>query len=213
MKLALTKVSHRFGRRILFRDVNIDVDGGSSLAVTGANGAGKSTLLQIAGGLITPWHGAANLSIDGKDVAPEDLPLHSALVAPYFNVYDGLTVRENLDFIRKVRGGPRDDDRIEEIVARVGLERRIDDFVSTFSSGMKQRVKLTVALMANPDILLLDEPSSNLDEAGRRVIRDVMRAHLDHGGIVLLATNEAEEARLCDDEFKIDGAALGVAVA
>ena len=204
MELELTAVSHRFGRRVLFRDVNLIVEGGTSLAVTGANGSGKSTLLQIAAGLITPWRGSARLTVQNATVAEEDLPLRSALVAPYFNVYDGLTVRENLDFIRKARGEARDDHRIEQIVEEVGLGRRIDDFVSTFSSGMKQRVKLAVALMARPDVLLLDEPSSNLDEAGREVIRNAMRDHMDGGGIVLLATNEAQEAGLCDVEFRVD---------
>ncbi len=184
------------------------VKGGTSLAVTGANGTGKSTLLQIAAGLITPWRGSARLSVGGTTVDDEDLPLRCALVAPYFNVYDGLTVRENLDFIRKARGEARDNNRIEHFVEEVGLGRRIDDFVSTFSSGMKQRVKLAVALMARPDVLLLDEPSSNLDEAGREVIRSAMRNHMDGGGIVLLATNEDDEARLCDEEFRVDGQVL-----
>ncbi|MFO8098252.1 MAG: ATP-binding cassette domain-containing protein [Salinibacter sp.] len=156
--LAVDNVGHRFGSLLLFRRLAFSLAGGESVAVTGANGAGKSTLLRILAGVLSPKAGAVTLTVDGRDVSEEDRPLHAGLVAPALGVYDDLTARENLRFLAAARRLANASARIESVLDRVGLADRARDLVSTYSSGMRQRVKYAAALLTDPPLLLLDEP-------------------------------------------------------
>jgi heme exporter protein A len=195
--LSATGLSKQFGRRVLFRDLALDVGPGDTLAITGANGSGKSTLLQVLAGLQEPTAGSVRLALAGREVPREVHPLHIGFVAPYLNVYDEFTARENLAFIARARriGGARP--RIEALLARVGLAGREEDYLRTFSSGMRQRVRFAAALLAEPAVLFLDEPGSNLDAAGRTLVEDVVSSQRQRGGLVVIATNAEDEAALC----------------
>lgn len=92
---------------------------------------------------------------------------------------------------------------IDEVLEQVGLRDRADDLVTTFSSGMLQRVRFAVALVVSPDVLLLDEPGSNLDDAGREIVRGVISSSRKAGRVVVVATNDAREADLCDEGVSI----------
>lgn len=164
------------------------------MAVTGANGAGKSTLLRILAGLLTPKAGTVTLTENGTDVSPEDRPLRTGLVAPAVDVYDDLSARENLQFLARARSLSDSTRRIEDVLNRVGLTDRADDLVSTYSSGMRQRVKYAAALLAAPPLLLLDEPSANLDPAGRDMVEEIIAAQQSRGHLLIVATNRADEA-------------------
>ena len=202
--LSVEGVGHRFGSLLLFRRLSFTMDDGESLAVTGANGAGKSTLLRILAGVLTPKAGTVTLRIDGQDVPPEAHPRHVGLVAPYLGLYDALTARENLSFLSRARRLPDAGQRIETVLRQVGLADRADDPVSTFSSGMQHRVKYAAALLADPPLLLLDEPSVTLDEAGRELVDAVITDQQDRGGLVVVATNRPEEAGRHDRSLRIE---------
>ena len=200
-------MARRFGKRLLFRDLSFSLSGGESLAVTGSNGSGKSTLLRMLAGVLPPSEGTVSLRVRGSDLSKEAHPLHAGLVAPYVNVYAGFSPRENLRFIARARRLKDADERIDAALASVGLTRRMHDRVATFSSGMVQRVKLAAALLADPPLLLLDEPNEHLDEEGRRVIAAVIQDTLRRGAIVVAATNDAREAEqyartLCVEEYR-----------
>ncbi len=197
-------IGHRFGRRVLFRALGFSLRSGEALAVTGPNGSGKSTLLSIVAGLRRPVRGRVRLEDGGRVVADEDRPLRTGLVAPYLNVYDGFSARENLAFIARARRLPRAEARIRALLDLVGLAGRSDDRVATYSSGMKQRVRFAAALLPEPPLLLLDEPTSNLDEAGRAMVVRVMAHHRERGGVLLLATNNPEETTWCDRVLRVD---------
>ncbi|MEX0746490.1 MAG: ABC transporter ATP-binding protein, partial [Rhodothermales bacterium] len=162
-RLIANHISKRFGRRLLFREMSLSLVDGEALAITGANGSGKSTLLQILAGVLTPTSGSVELSIRDREVTRERHPLHVGLVAPYLNVYDGFSPRENLSFIAKARRLANAGPRIAGALEFVSLTDRADDLVGTFSSGTKQRVKFAAAILAEPEVLLLDEPRVNLD--------------------------------------------------
>ena len=200
-------VARRFGRRLLFQDLSFSLSGGECLAVTGVNGSGKSTLLRILAGVMSPSEGTVSLRVNGTGLSQEAHPLHAGLVAPYVNVYAGFSPRENLRFIARARRFESEEQRIEETLASVGLARRMHDRVSTFSSGMVQRVKLAAALLADPPLLLLDEPNEHLDEEGRRMMSAVIEDRLHAGVIVVVATNDDREAKqyartLCVEEYR-----------
>ncbi len=197
---ALTK---RYGRRVLFRDLHFAVGPGEAVAVTGPNGAGKSTLLQIVAGVVAPTAGAVRLTLDGAEVPPAERPLRTGFAAPYLQVYDAFTARENLSFVASARRLPQAEERIGAVLDRVGLAPRADDPVATYSSGMKQRVRFAVALLARPSLLLLDEPGSNLDAPGRALVEALVAEHRAAGGALLLATNQEAEAALCDRRVEL----------
>ncbi|MFQ5570191.1 MAG: ATP-binding cassette domain-containing protein [Rhodothermales bacterium] len=202
-RLVVNNVGKRFGRRLLFRKLSFELEGGRVLAVTGANGSGKSTLLRILAGVLRPSKGEVTLHVNGEVIAGEERPLHTGFVAPYLNVYDGFSARENLVFLAKARRLSHASHRIDEVLDQVALSARADDLVGTYSSGMKQRVKYAAALLAAPPLLLLDEPSSNLDTAGVAMVERVIEHQRDAGCLVIVATNVPDEAARCDDEVYI----------
>jgi heme exporter protein A len=202
--LTADAVGHRYGSLLLFRRLSFEMGGGESLAVTGANGAGKSTLLRILAGVLAPKAGTVTLSIDGRPVPPERHPTRVGLVAPALGLYGGLTARENLAFLARARRLSDATRRIEAGLDRVGLADRADDPVSTFSSGMRQRVKYAAALLAAPPLLLLDEPAANLDDAGREMVESVVADQQTGGGMVVVATNRTDEAARHDRTLRIE---------
>ena len=201
--LIVTNLSKRYGRRRLFRRMSFTLDGGGTLAITGSNGSGKSTLLKILAGVTAATKGTVVLS-NGTPIAREERPFYAGLVAPYLNVYDGLSARENLAFIARVRRYPQAEERITTLLAQVELTQRGDDLVSTFSSGMKQRVKIAAAILADPVLLLLDEPTTNLDDAGRALVEQVVSQQRDAGRLLVLATNDPAEVKLCARTLHIE---------
>lgn len=200
--LHVERLGHRFGQRVLFRKMDWVFEGGTTTAVTGSNGSGKSTLVRVLAGLMRPTKGSAHLSVDGVVVPEEVRPLQCGMVAPYLNVYDGFSPRENLRFLAAARGMGRGHPAIDDALERVQLLDRADDPVSTFSSGMLQRVRLACATLADPPVLLLDEPTATLDESGISVVRHIIDSAVRQGKVVIVATNEADEAAAC--EFRLD---------
>lgn len=203
--LEVQGLSKQFGRRVLFRGLDVTVGSGEALAITGPNGSGKSTLLMVLAGLLSPSAGAVRLRLGASAVGDDERALRVGFVAPYLNVYDELSARENLLFLGRARRLPQAELRIAELLRAVGLEGRGDDLLKTYSSGMRQRVVLAAALLPRPSLLLLDEPGSSLDVAGRELVDLLVRQQLDAGGAVVLATNSEAEARLCERRVELGG--------
>lgn len=190
----LTK-SYRY--RPVFSGLWVALQSGETLAITGPNGSGKSTLLRIVCGLIPPTRGQVRLWVEGRPVERAERRRYLGLVAPDLALYEELTALENLEFFARVRGLRREPDFLRQRLSEVGLQGRGRDLVGTFSSGMKQRLKLAQALLHDPPVLLLDEPGSNLDEAGRALVAQVIAAQRQRG-ITLLATNDPQEVAYGD---------------
>lgn len=205
MRLHAEHIGKRYGKRVLFRNVSFELKGGESLAIRGANGSGKSTLIQILAGILSPTRGQAQLFLDAHaPVQPEHHPFQIGLVAPYLSVYEGFSPRENLQFIAQARRLAYASSRIQTALEQATIAYRADEPVKTFSSGMKQRVRFAVALLTQPPMLLLDEPTSNLDEAGKAMVFNVMETQLNRGGLLVVATNDEEEGRRCQRSLTIE---------
>jgi heme exporter protein A len=203
LRLQATNIGKRFGTRILFRKMSFELSGGGPVAITGSNGSGKSTLVRILAGVLRPSRGSISLLVNDKLIKPEHQPFHVGLVAPYLNLYEALSPSENLRFIARSRGMKEADRQIDLMLTKVGLFDRKDDYISTFSSGMKQRVRIAAALFCEPEVLLLDEPRSNLDEAGRVLVSEVIQSAAESGKIVVVATNDDLEAAQCQTQIRI----------
>ncbi|MDA0377912.1 MAG: ABC transporter ATP-binding protein [Bacteroidetes bacterium] len=203
-RLEIRQLGHRFGQRVLFRRVDHVFDGGVTTAITGSNGSGKSTLVRILAGLTRPTKGDVLLQVDGAEVDMERRPLLCGMVAPYLNVYDGFSPRENLEFLASARGLHHRAERVESALERVQLTDRADDPVGTFSSGMIQRVRLACAILADPPVLLLDEPTATLDARGVGIVRAIVEEASGRGCVVIVATNEPDEAAACDLQLDVE---------
>lgn len=204
MRLHVENIGKRFGKRVLFRKVSFELEGGQSLAITGANGSGKSTLMQIIGGVMTPTRGRVTLHKGKTEMIPtEHHPFFVGLVAPYLSVYEGFSPRENLRFLAQARRLQHAEKKIQQALERATIAYRADEPVKTFSSGMKQRVRFAAALLSSPPLLLLDEPTSNLDEAGKAMVYTIMQAQLDANRMLIVATNDAEDADRCQRQLSV----------
>lgn len=197
MILTAENISKTFNRRTVFREIGFTVAAGQSIAVTGKNGAGKSTLLKILAGLLTPTRGSVRYDVDGSVCGPEEIRASLGFVAPYLQLYDEFSALENLRLLSRMRSATvAADDRCREMLTRFGLWERRDDQVRTYSSGMKQRLKYVVALLDDPQVLLLDEPSANLDADGIAAVSHVYES--SQRRILVVATNDRSEAERCE---------------
>jgi heme exporter protein A len=189
-RLILRNISKSFPGRKIFSNIEVQVDSGTCLVITGPNGSGKSTLLRIICGLLTPTRGKVSLEYNDSNFGGTDIRPYIGMVSPDLVLYDELTALENLSFFGRVSGHNFSEENLNDRLTEVGLIGRGHDFVGSYSSGMRQRLKYCLALMRNPVLLLLDEPTSNLDDAGKEFVKSVVEKH---DGILVIATNEKSE--------------------
>ncbi len=195
MRVELSGLSHWFGRRRVFAGVNVCVEAGQVCVISGANGSGKSTLLRIVAGLLPPTEGSVSVQVDGQALDAVARRRYLGYVAPDLTLYRELTGAENMIVFGRFLGLKFSRDDLIARLTEVGLRGRGRDLVSTYSSGMRQRLKYAFALLGRPPILLLDEPTANLDEAGIAIVEGIIAAQRTRpgGGLTILATNEPRE--------------------
>ncbi|HMT30833.1 MAG TPA: ABC transporter ATP-binding protein, partial [Bacteroidia bacterium] len=163
--IQLHNVGKKFRDQWIFRKIDFHIAKGEKVAINGHNGSGKSTLLQIISGYVSASEGKVDWLSGDTALLPEQVYKHIALASPYLDLIDEFTLEENIDFftrLKPVKQGFSSND----LLKLTGLENAAGRQFRYFSSGMKQKVKLTLAFLADVDILLLDEPLSNLDQAG-----------------------------------------------
>jgi len=198
--LTLTNVRKRYGSLTAVDGLSLSVRRGEVFGLLGPNGAGKSTTVGLAVGLLEPDEG--KVSIEGRG-APTVAGVRARLgVAPQgLAIYDLLSGEENLRFFGQVYGlaGAALDRRVAACLAFVGLADRARDHAGTYSGGMKRRLNLAAALVHDPDLLLLDEPTVGVDPQSRNAIFDNIEALSRDGRTIIYTTHYMEEAeRLCD---------------
>ena len=192
--IEVEKLSKAFGLLPALKGLDFTVDRGDYVLLFGANGSGKSTLLRLLSGLCKPT--AGTIRIGGWELPREVMAVRAqiGLIAHHPLLYENLTAGENLDFYGKLYGIEADirEQRGGELLRRVGLSRRADSLVRTFSRGMKQRLSIARALLHQPDLLLLDEPYSGLDQAACNLLDDLLAAARQAGRTIMLSTHQLE---------------------
>jgi len=181
-----------FGLRPVLRGVSLEVRRGECVAVLGPNGAGKTTLLRVLATLLRP--SAGRLSLDGVDALehPAQARAKLGMVSHHSLVYPDLSAVENLRFHGRLRGmGPAHlEARIEAVLREVGLWARRNDRARAFSRGMTQRLSIARAMLHNPDLLLLDEPFTGLDQRAAADFAAMLRDQISNSRAAVMTTHE-----------------------
>ena len=174
--LTLQDVTKIFGRRLIFDKINYEFNSGSVYGLAGKNGSGKSTLAKIIAGILSPTRGKVIHKHDDNLIAPENLHDHLGFVSPYLVLYNEFTAGENLAHFTRIRGNRIDEEKINFWLDKFNLYDRRNDQLNGFSSGMKQRMKIIFALLHEPQLIIFDEPTSNLDVVRRENLANAFRA-------------------------------------
>ena len=202
MKILLTKVGKRFNRDWIFRHLDYEFLPGSSYAITGPNGSGKSTLLQVIAGSTACTEGKIQYSSSSSEILdPATIYNYLSISAPYLELVEEMTLLEFLRFHQRFKPF-LDSFQPEEIASRVGLQHSLQKQIRYFSSGMKQRIKLAQALFSKSDMLLLDEPCTNLDEEGIALYRRLVN-EFRHQRLVIVSSNDRQEYDFCEHRLSV----------
>ena len=201
MKINLEHIGRRFNREWIFSDVNYVFETGTSYAILGANGAGKSTFLQLISGSLSSSEGVISYSKEGALLNSELVFEHLSMAAPYLELIEEFTLNELIDFhfqFKKYRSGL---DRLQ-LIELMGLKRSEFKAIKHFSSGMKQRVKLALAFCSDTEMILLDEPASNLDQQGLEWYLSLVK-EFSADRMLIICSNQIQEYSFCKNQLNI----------
>ena len=202
--LQFDQVDKRYGAVYALRNLTLTIAAGECVAIAGRNGSGKTTLLRVAAQLVRPTRGSVAYSSSEKHPKPA-----IGFVAHATMVYGELTALENLIFFAKLQGVAAAKTRADELLREVGLEDRKDSLVRTFSRGMRQRVAIARALLAQPSLLLFDEPATGLDAESNAWLTEHVRKLRDTGCTILMSLHgESEMARLATRAIRLEGGGM-----
>jgi ABC-2 type transport system ATP-binding protein len=208
--LLLQGLRKRYGAQVALDGLSLEVRRGEIFGLLGPNGAGKTTAVGLAIGLLTPDEGTVTIADLGSPSEPV-VRARIGLAPQALALYDGLSGEENVAFFGSVYGlaGARRAERVRASLAFVGLLDRASDRVGTYSGGMKRRLNLAVALVHDPELILLDEPTVGVDPQSRNLIFDNVRRLREAGKTIVYTTHYMEEAeRLCDRVGIVDNGRL-----
>ncbi len=199
MNITLSKAGKRFNRDWIFRNFNFTFSYHNKYAITGPNGSGKSTLLQVIAGSMNLTEGSIDFSNNDSSISIDEIYEQVSIVAPYLEVIEEMTAKEFLQFhsVFKQLLLP-----IDEILSLIGLSQTKDKQLRNFSSGMKQRIKLAQAIFSDAEILLLDEPCTNLDASGYELYHQLINKFCK-SKLVIVSSNDVNEYSFCEHQINI----------
>jgi heme exporter protein A len=220
--IEIKKLTKQADNKLILRGIDLSIEKGETVAILGPNGAGKSTLLKVLATLIKPSSGL--VKINGLDLKKNHLEIkklfgylpHSSLL------YDHYSPLENLVFFGKLYGVTNAEDRAIELVKEVGLSFFLNEPVKNFSRGMIQRIAIARSIVHEPELLLLDEPHTGLDQGAISILNNVILSMKAKGTTTLMVTHDFKQAaEICDriiiikngklvDDFKIEDRALNL---
>lgn len=203
MIITLTGIAKRFGNETVFRGVDHVLESGSRTVLLGGNGSGKSTLLQVIAGALMPSEGNIAHALANGAVEPEAVYRQVAIAAPYLNLYEDLSLADTIAThagFKPFRAGMA----VNDVARTAYLDAHLNKPVRNLSSGMRQRLKLALAILSDTPLLLLDEPVSNLDARGIAWFRELLRAHVDQRTLVVASNHQMAEHDLCTTAIEVE---------
>ncbi len=201
MHIQLAQIGKKFNREWVFKNINLDIPFGTRLAVLGSNGSGKSTLLQIISGILSPSDGSIVYKHQTKNISADQAFLYLSIASPYLELIEEMTLIEMINFHFSFKNRYQNKTN-EELLALLGLTTSINKEIRYFSSGMKQRTKLLLAILSDVPCVLLDEPCSNLDKQGIAWYQSLLNNYLG-GRTLIVCSNQEYEYEICDKSISI----------
>lgn len=201
MNITLTNTGKRFNREWIFRHCSYTFNSGKNYSITGPNGSGKSTLLQVIAGATLHNEGTIEYNNGEKLTSTEKHYSNISIAAPYLELIEEMTAKEMLEFHSKFKPLIQSLS-IEDMLKIVGLEKAVNKQLRYFSSGMKQRLKLAQAFFSNTPVLLLDEPTTNLDADGIALYQSLI-SNYTKDKLVIVSSNVKEEYGFCEEVIEI----------
>ncbi len=197
-------LTKKYSGKTIFKGISFELTAGDSAVIVGRNGSGKSTLMKIIAGIISPSSGSMKFKNTGNEIEMNEVKKKLGFVSPYLNLYDELSAIENLRLFSGLKSDREaKDDELVKLLELTGLADRRNDEVKTYSSGMKQKLKIAFALLNDPELLMLDEPRSNLDRSGIETMERIAERQKDKG-ILIIATNDEDDLKLCSKRINIE---------
>jgi ABC-type multidrug transport system ATPase subunit len=203
MHITLSKISRKYNCEWIFRDVDFEFEQGNAYAILGSNGSGKSTLLQIISGHLHPSGGTITYNHDNKDIPIDDVFRHVTFSGPYLELIEEFTLEEMLTFHSRFRAFRSNMD-VDAVMEATGLKRNRNKPIKYFSSGMKQRVRLAIALLTESEVVLLDEPAANLDRKAIEWYRNLVATNKSDRIIIVCSNSQSDEHDFCTQSIVID---------
>ena len=200
--IQVQNASKRFHQEWIFKNLNVDLSSGDTIAITGGNGSGKSTLLKCLSGAIPLTSGAIQYQSGAKQIAEEQWFRSLALATPYLELPEEFTLSEVLSFHFHFKN-PLQNLSNADILEILGLEKHKSKTISQFSSGMKQRVKLALAIFSEVPFLLLDEPTTHLDKQGVTWYLELIQQFTPKR-IVVICSNDPREYDFCEKKIAME---------
>jgi heme exporter protein A len=207
LRIIAEGVEKRFTQRPVFQPVSFEASPGEIIAITGENGAGKTTLLKIIANVLSPTKGMCAWKDGDAKLDHDGIRTIIGYVGPYLELYDELTAIEHVQFVADLKGIEHSADTAFELLTNFGLDPTVaksDRRSRAYSSGMKQRVRIAMAFACEPQALLLDEPTSTLDETGTQLVLNAAQQAAANGAIVFIATNDERERAISQREIRIE---------
>lgn len=199
--ITLDNAGKKFSREWIFRALSYEFKTGSPVAVTGPNGSGKSTLVKAIAGTIPLNEGSVSYRKDGQPVPEEKWHQLVGISAPYLELIEEFTLSESIDFHVRFRPFTEGLNR-DEFISRLGLEKHKNKYIRDFSSGMKQKLKLGFAFFTRNEVLILDEPTANIDQKGFKWYMEEVQKLVPER-VVIISSNEPREYIFCTEQLSV----------
>lgn len=200
MRIELDSISKRYTSGWIIKDLTKTISSGSKLSITGLNGTGKSTLIQIISGYLSPSKGSLSFYKNDKKIPRNEIYKHLSIVAAYSELDEELTVQEQFNHFKRFK--PMKISDVSEFVDLVELRKQKNTPVKDFSSGMKQRLYLGLGIVADVPLLILDEPSSFLDDTKKLWLQELIMTYAKDKTIVV-ASNDPDDFKYCNDHLAL----------
>ena len=201
MNINLQNIGRRFNREWIFKGIDHTFEGSGNYAILGPNGSGKSTLLQVLNGSLVPSAGTIKYFDGGKEIDAGEIFNYLSLAAPYLEAIEEFSLNEMIDFHFKFKAFKSGMDK-SAVADLLNLEGSRNKLIKYFSSGMKQRLKLALAFCADTPMLMLDEPTSNLDTQGIDWYLSLVEKFSENR-LTIICSNQEHEYSFCDNRLSI----------
>lgn len=195
--IRLENVAKRFNYTWIFQGINLEIQKNEHVALLGSNGSGKSTLMQCISGYQTISEGKWQFVAEGEDISQKDFYQRIAIAAPYQELIDDFTFAEMLDFHFSIKS-KISNISLENIIELSGLKSVLNKKLLYFSSGMRQRVKLILAIFSDVDFLFLDEPCSNFDQVAIIWYNELIKNYAGDRGVIVCSNHQKTEHGFCE---------------